>query len=248
MPTTLTSLLLFVVTLLPGFTYLVGKERHGTERRLSPFRETVSIVAASVTSELIVLVAFAVIRALGPSITPNVGALIHDPGLYLRGGDGHRGQYGIVAGWGVGLLLTAVLIAYLATVPRIRRLGERVTGPYPHDSTVSSWWILFERWSGQRNIEIACTLDDGSAVRGVFASFNTSADDSPDRDLILREPIYYRPPGDEAQEGLFDVSAVSFPARRIVALFVNYLEPYPETVSSTSAAVLASEASMEGPR
>lgn len=55
MPTTLTGLLLFVVLLLPGFAYLVGKERNGTERRMSPFRETVAIVAASVTCELVVL-------------------------------------------------------------------------------------------------------------------------------------------------------------------------------------------------
>jgi uncharacterized membrane protein len=54
-PTTLTGLLLFVVLLLPGFAYLVGKERHGTERSLSPFRETVAVVAASITSELVVL-------------------------------------------------------------------------------------------------------------------------------------------------------------------------------------------------
>lgn len=45
MPTTLTGLLLFVVFLLPGFAYLVGKERNGTERQTSPFRETVAVVA-----------------------------------------------------------------------------------------------------------------------------------------------------------------------------------------------------------
>ena len=245
MPTTLTGLLLFVVLLLPGFAYLVGKERYGTERRLSPFRETVAIVAASVTSELIVLVIFAGIRTLWPSITPDVGALVRNARLYLGGSNGHRGQYGIVAAWGVGLLALAVLLAYLATEPRIRRWGERVTGPYPHSSTVSAWWILFERWRENRDIELACMLDDGSAVRGRFGSFNTSADDSPDRDLILREPIYYRPPGDSAKEALFDVSAASFPARRIVALFVNYLEPNLQMTAVTSEAVTALEASTE---
>ena len=66
MPTTLSSLLIFVVLLLPGFAYLVGKERHGTERHTSPFRETVAIVAASVTSELTVLGLFAA-RAVLPN-------------------------------------------------------------------------------------------------------------------------------------------------------------------------------------
>jgi hypothetical protein len=224
-PTTLTGLLLFVVLMLPGFGYLVGKERHGTERRLSPFRETVAIVAASVTSELIVLLLFASVRAVWPSITPDVGALVRNSSTYLRGGPAESGHYRTVAAWGVGMLIAASLLAYLATDPKIRRLAERVTGPYPHDSTVSGWWILFERWAGTRRIELVCMLDDGSCVRGQFGSFNTSADDSPDRDLILQRPIYYRPPGSGSQEVPYPAAAVCCAASRIVALFVNYFEP-----------------------
>lgn len=224
MPTTLTSLLLFVVMLLPGFAYLVGKERHGTERRLSPFRETVAIVAASITSELVVLVVFAGVRALWPSVTPDVGALVRDGGTYLRGNGDHHGQYANVAAWGIGLLATAVVLAYLATNPKVRRRLEWLTGPYPHDSTVSAWWILFDRWAGNRKIELVAMLDDGSCVRGQFGSFNTSADDSPDRDLILQRPIFYRPAG-SSEETLYETAAVCCPASRIVALFVNYVEP-----------------------
>ncbi len=87
MPTTLSSLLIFVVLLLPGFAYLVGKERHGTERHTSPFRETVAIVAASITSELAVLGLFAAVRTVFPSWTPDVGALIrHGGGTYATSG------------------------------------------------------------------------------------------------------------------------------------------------------------------
>lgn len=224
-PTTLTGLLLFVVLLLPGFAYLVGKERHGTERRLSPFRETVAIVAASITSELVVLAAFFAIRALWPTITPNVGTLIDNTSAYLRGTPGHPGHHRIVAVWGVILLIAATLGAYLATKPKVRRLGQILTGPYPHESTVSAWWVLFERWPNGRDVEVVCMLDDGSVVRGRFASFNTSAEDSPDRDLILRRPIFYKPPVDNAQEAPYNVSAACFPARRIVTLFVAYNEP-----------------------
>ena len=49
MPTTLTGLVLFVVLLLPGFAYVTGKERHTTGQRLSHFRETAAVVAASWT-------------------------------------------------------------------------------------------------------------------------------------------------------------------------------------------------------
>ena len=125
-PTTLTGLLLFVVLLLPGFAYLVGKERHGTERSLSPFRETVAVVAASITSELIVLGLFAAIRALWPWATPSPGALIVNGGVYVGGTPGHPGHYKIVAVWGVALLAAATLGAYLATKPGIRGLAEKL--------------------------------------------------------------------------------------------------------------------------
>lgn len=233
MPTTLTGLLLFVVLLLPGFAYLVGKERHGTERSLSPFRETVAIVAASVSSELVVLALFGAIGAIRPTATPDVGALIRNGGAYVAGTPGHPGHYRSVAVWGVALLAAATLGAYLATKPGVRGLGEklRLTGPYPHDSTVSAWWILFERWPDGRDIQVACVLDDGSAIRGRFGSFNTTAEDSPDRDIILQEPLYYRPPG-SAEELLYDMSTVCFSARRIVSLFVNYSDPAPLTATS----------------
>jgi hypothetical protein len=213
----------------------VGKERHGTERRLSVFRETVAIVSASVTSELVVLGIFAAIRALWPSVTPDVGALLRQGALYFHGDHSDRGHYQIFTAWGIALLALAVAIAYAATVPWIRRAGQWITGPYPHGSTVSAWWILFERWKEARDIEIICILDDGSSVRGQFASFNISADDSPDRDLLLKDPIYYRPSGEE-DEVLYDVSAVCVAARRIVTMFVNYTAPVSVSPSSGAAA------------
>src|SRR5229473_1038663 len=99
MPTTLTGLLLFVVLLLPGFAYLVGKERNGTERQASPFRETVAIVAASVTSELGVLTLFSIVRWLWPAGTPDIGALASNSGAYLRGSAALPGHYREVAAW-----------------------------------------------------------------------------------------------------------------------------------------------------
>jgi uncharacterized protein DUF6338 len=129
-------------------------------------------------------------------------------------------------------LETAVLGAYLATKPQVRRMGERLTGPYPHESTVSAWWVLFERWPNGRNVEVICMLDDGSSVRGLFGSFNTSADDSPDRDLILQQPIFYRPLGENAKEVSLNVSAACCPARRIVSLFVAYSEQAGDLTSS----------------
>ncbi len=233
MPTTLTALLIFVVLLLPGFAYLVGKERYGTERHTSPFRETVAVVAASVTSEMIVLALFAIVHWLRPSWTPNIGALIHSGSAYAAG------HYQSLATWGLFMLALAVAAAYFATVPGVRRTFKRVpiVGTYPHDSTVSAWWIMFDKWPRGRDVQVGCILDDGSYVAGFLASFNNSADDSPDRDLVLKAPIQYRPPGAAELIPYASASAVSIPASRIVSTFVGYVEEPEEATSlPTSAA------------
>jgi hypothetical protein len=240
MPTTLTGLLLFIVLLLPGFAYVVGKERNGTRQQLTPFHETAAVVAASISFELIVLVLFAVIRTLWPSATPDVGALIRGGGGYLRGGRGHAGHYGQVAIWVTGMLALSTVLAYLATLPRARKFAAKVLGPYPHHSTVSAWWLVFETWQQEREIHIGCILDDESYVEGWLGSFNSVTDDKPERDLVLTEPILYRPPGADNAEP-YECGAVCVSASRIVAMFVNYSDQEP--VTSLEAAVEAGQVS-----
>jgi Family of unknown function (DUF6338) len=122
MPTTLTGLLLFVVLLLPGIAYVVGRERHTAGQQFSAFRETAIVVAASVSFELIVLVAFAVIRTVWPGNTPDVGALVRNGNAYLRGRNGHAGHYGQVAIWAVAMLAVSVALAYAATFAGFRNI------------------------------------------------------------------------------------------------------------------------------
>ena len=234
MPTTLTSLALLVVLLLPGFVYFTGKERHGTERHISPFRETVTIFTASITSEIVVLTIFAIIRTVRPSITPDVGTLIRGGTTYLRG------NYQQFALWGLGLLAASVLLAYVATIPRVRRAmsGLPFVGEYPHSSAVSAWWMLFEHYAAGRQVHVACILDDGSYVGGNLVSFNTSADDAPERELVLGAPIIYRQPGGR-REREYLASGVSIAAQRIVTLFVTYVE---QVTASSQAEEVAEEA------
>jgi hypothetical protein len=241
MPTTLTGLLLFVVLLLPGFVYLTGKERAGAERHVSPFRETVTIVTASITSEITVLILFAILRTIRPSLTPDVGALIRGGSAYLRD---HYAQFAV---WAISLLALSTVLAYVVTFPAIRRgLAKlHLSGPYPHSSAMSAWWVLFERYANGRPIHVGCTLDDGSHVRGRLASFNTSAEDSPDRELVLAAPIMYRPPrGQQEQE--HPSSGVSVSAHRIVALFVTYVEPATRPSQETVAVPEQPQVSMAG--
>lgn len=238
MPTTLTGLLVFVVLLLPGFAYVVGRDRHASRNQISAFRETAVVVAASVSFELVVLVVFAIIRTVWPGNTPDVGALVRNSNAYLRGEGGHGAHYGQVAIWAVVLLGTAVVLAYTATFPRIRnRIGR-----YPHESTTSAWWMLFETWVEDRDVHVGCNLDDGSYVEGRLASFSTEGDETSERAVILSPPILYRPP--ESHDALpHEASAVCLSAGKIMTMFVTYLG---EQVTSGAAEVEAAGAAVQG--
>jgi hypothetical protein len=246
MPTTLTGLLLFVVLLLPGFAYVVGKERNGTGQQATPFRETAAVIAASVTFELIVLAIFAIIRTLWPSLTPDVGSLIREGSGYLRGSRSHAGHYGQVAIWAIGMLAFSTLLAYLATLQKTRNFASKALGSYPHHSTVSAWWLIFETWQEGRDIHVGCVLDDESYIEGWLGSFSRSADDTTDRDLVLTEPIRYRSPG--ANDALpYECGAVCISASRIVSMFVNYSTEEPVTPSPVAEAAAGQASKAVGP-
>jgi hypothetical protein len=272
-PTTLSGLLLFVVLLLPGFAYIVGRERHTTGQEFSAFRETAVVVAASVSSELIVLVIFAVTRVLLPSLTPDVGALVRDSGSYLRGEGAQSGHYGQVAIWATVMLAASVVLAYGATIPevrgkirafatkgqklpRTRQLISDAMGQYPHESSVSAWWMLFDTWAGDADVRVRCFVDDGSYVEGNLGTFSREADDKPERDLVLVQPISFRPSGDTDIHAYEEASAVCISAARIVTMFVTYSLStqviYPAAsaagaVAPAQASALAAQPSPSGP-
>lgn len=211
MPTTVTGLVLLIVLLLPGLTFVIIRERRGSERRPTPFRETGAVVFCSVLTELATLVLFALARGLMPGLTPDVGRLVRE------GLDYARVHYAQLGWWAVGLLLFACVLAATAAV---------LTADKPHASAMSAWWVMFHSWFPGENPLVGCILEDGSYIEGRQASFNVSSEDSPDRDLVLVEPLKYRPPGaTEAHTVPWGAACVS--ARRIVTMFVSY-PPVPD--------------------
>lgn len=218
MPTTVTGLVLLVVLLLPGLTFVIIRERRGSERRPTPFRETGAVVFCSVLTELATLILFAVARGLMPGLTPDVGRLVRE------GADYARDHYAELGWWVVGLLLFSCALAATAAA---------LTGDRPHASAMSAWWVMFDRWFPGENPIVGCILEDGSYIEGRQASFNVSSDDSPDRDLVLVEPLKYRAPGTTEMHA-FPWGAACISARRIVAMFVSY-PPVPEGEAEAAA-------------
>jgi hypothetical protein len=208
-PNTVLGLLMFVVLLVPGFAYTLRGERHRSSQDQSAFRETASVVVASVLADAVALGLFAALHAVAPKWTPDVDALVDRTSAYA-----HQ-HYGQLVAWGMGLLLVAVALALLAAGFRPRRRE--------HDSRVSAWTLTFTERPGAR-IHIGCLLDDGSYLTGKLHTFSRSASDGPDRELTLSGPIGYRGASGKPFVTLPDVHVAVVSARRLQLLTVTYVE------------------------
>ncbi len=92
---------------------------------------------------------------------------------------------------------------------------------------------MFDSWFPGEDPIVGCVLEDGSYIEGRQASFNVSSDDSPDRDLVLVEPLKYRAPG-ATEVQTFPWGAACISARRIVTMFVSYPRPEPEAAGAAA--------------
>lgn len=229
------ALFLFVLLLLPGFTYIRVRERDTPERRRSPFQETVGFATVSIIADAAALVVVVIVGAVRPSLAPDVGRLIGDGSKYVAD------SYALLAVWLVIVVALATGGAWL--VAFLRRSAKT------HPSRGSSWWLLFGDWypteAADRRLKVGCVLDDGSYVEGMLGSWNDLADDSPDRDLILVEPLIHRLK-DEPTSKPYDASIATVSAGRIVSMFVTPLEtappvptPDPEVAAKQSSAAEA---------
>ncbi|NUT52419.1 MAG: hypothetical protein HOV94_34775 [Saccharothrix sp.] len=182
-------------------------------------RETAQLVCVSLAADLVVLALFGVVRSRWPDHTPDVGRLVREPGEYLRS------AYLSVAWWAVGLLAVAVFLAWAAGLGWARRLLALLPGVGPgvsaHESATSAWWLLFQDSPGRR-VHLGCALDDGTYVSGWLASYNTSINETGDRDLTLAAPIRHRAKGATEAVELPGTSALVVSARNVVMLFISY--------------------------
>lgn len=226
-PSDLTGLLLFVILLLPGFAYNSVRARRRPDRRLTSLQETVVIVTASLAALIVTGVLFAIIRALFPTVTPDVRAALFSTHAYLQA------HYTRAAWWAVALLAAAILGAMgVAEAQESQWLSRRrylqwLAAP-PDPSTQSGWWIAFRPGlNAGHDVHVGCTLDDGSYVSGRLRSYSQVAEDTADRDLVLRAPIKVRPRGAAEASELANVTWMTISARHIVTMAVTYVSRVP---------------------
>lgn len=242
MPTSPISLVTYVALLLPGLAYDVVREWNTPHQRRSPYREGAVVAAVSVVADAAAFIVLAVARHFWPAITPDIGRLIRGDVGYIAD------HYVLTLGWMYGLIAATTIVA--AIVARLRR-GVRA-------STMSAWWAMFEahgaaarslevdkkrrkvrkerRKKPRDPIQVGMVLTDGAFVTGRLWTYSQEADETPDRDILLREPVFYRGPGDDTFTEHFGGACVS--ASRIVTMFVTHLphEYWDDELFRTSAA------------
>lgn len=223
-PSGLTGAVLFVVLLWPGFAHYSIRARNRPGQQLTPLQEVVTIVSASLIAITSTGFLFIVIRVAWPAGTPDVRSLLFAPRTYLEA------NYVQIGWWAAGFLATAILgsmaVAVVQSETRLRRVRWlKWVVAQPDPSTMSSWWIAFSNRDPQKeHIYVGCAIEDGSFVSGRLHSFSQVAQDTPDRDLVLRAPISVRPPGGSQLEEIQNAALMTISARRILTTTVTYVE------------------------
>jgi hypothetical protein len=235
-PVDLTGLVLFIVLLWPGFAYNGVRARRRPDRQLTSLQETVTIASASLTALTVTGLLFGLIRVLLPGETPDIHRLIFSSHSYLAD------HYVLTGWWAAAFLAVAVLGSFGAAealsseqLGRVRFLKRLAVPPDP--STMSAWWLAFTyRGSEKVDIYVGCAVDDGSYVSGRLRSFSQVAEDSEDRDLVLRAPISVRPPGGARAEVIDGAALMAISARHIVTTTVTYVRRPPAPATPLAAA------------
>jgi hypothetical protein len=236
-PTNALGVLIFATLFVPGF---IHREARRTLRPVrsneTAFEQTVGIVTVSLVTNLVVGLVFASLRTISAveGHTPDVQALFKDFDAYVFNGDPNRTAY--VLAWLVGYVaacsLLAVLLAQTARVrPRSNReqvtrkqtlfhkISMAITGPITADS---AWYRVLERYvDSDERVWVGCSLSDGSYVSGVLDYFSTDADETGDRDLLIRWPRYRTSAGEPGGASDIDWTVVS--ARTLVRLDISYV-------------------------
>lgn len=232
MPTSLLGAVVFVLLLVPGFCYLVGREHeHSPETRQSKygrasgFRETVALVFASALSLLAAFLLFAFARLVVPDHSPDLGRLLTDGETYFRR------DYAYLGWW--ALVLVAIACALSYAVARLD-VASKINW-LPSDKTIlsqSSWWSIFQlEGTEDRYKRVTCHLLTGGTIEGTLYTFNPTPDEDGDRDLTLSGPLYIQEHA--ASEIRDEMGAIVISASRIDWMHVVYLTDEDHAVQTT---------------
>lgn len=226
MPSTIGGLLIAAALLLPGFVFHVRRRANTPLPRLSTLVETATFVAVSVVTNTFALGAFGVVRAITPRHTPDAGELIADGGGYVADRPGY------VLTWVAAALGLSSLVAWAAAEQwgPIGWIAKRVA---PVIVDVPAWYHVFEACPPDKHVYVGCDLADGAYIGGFLDWYSTEVEETADRDLVLAEPLTFRP-ADESEDRVLTFSRLVVSARQISRLYVSFLDAGPQVAGADS--------------
>jgi Family of unknown function (DUF6338) len=216
-PSTLASLAVFAFLLLPGYTFVRRRQHDLPSHEVSALNELALLIFVGLIIDVVVLTGFLGLRAVVPELPPDMDRLLAQPASYARQ---HFTEILVIA---VILLSLATLLAYLASTPRVRTAVAKRSGGPPQGHQ-SAWWLLFNEKHPDLSKYVFCVLDDGTLIRGTLFSFSRLSRETGEREVVLTQPLGYRPAGDYETNKLPGVAAVSVSSRRITLMMVSYLD------------------------
>jgi hypothetical protein len=224
-PINIVGLVFFIVMLWPGLTYISVRERRYPSLKRSTFREAIDVVSASLGIASVIVGIFCLSYLLIPRWTPKPDDLLFDTRPYVQS---HLPLVLIWTALAIALSqLAAVFLGHGHVQRVIRKVFKRkatAAGATIHESRLSAWWLAFNQYPVTEAVPyVGCQLEDGSFVSGMLHSYARLWEDSPDRDLILRAPIRFRPAKSSADKALADVGMVVVSARNIQLMTVSYM-------------------------
>jgi hypothetical protein len=212
LPDTLTSLVLFVAMLVPGYAHRTARSRRTPLSPSSQLSETLALLTASLASLTVATAAHEAMRWWHPEWFVNTRELVLNTEAYVATNLG-----------GVVLTFLGVLTVATALAGWVGSTGFTVPGlSSPQVADISAWWRVFEIdvpakcWA-----EVGCTLrDDRGFVSGRLAWFSSDTDEHGDRSLALAPPLMWTK--EDKQLLLPESGRVVVSAADIVVMEVRY--------------------------
>jgi hypothetical protein len=225
-PDTFLGLAALIFLFVPGVVYAVQADLRRPAIEQSPLRELTTIAGVGTICDVAVLTLFGIFHAICPDLTPDIGKLERSGAPYARS------HLVTLSWWVIGLFVVSCLLAWLLgrTWPDIanRYIARRI-------DPESAWHLLFAKTDPDALVYVGCDLIDGTFIGGYLFSYNPDPDETEDRELVLSDPITYRPIGSETATELSQVGAMSIRAGRIRNVAVSFLDPSAHPEAATRA-------------
>lgn len=225
MPTEPMAALLYICLLLPGVAFVWSYEGHRSLVKRSAFRETASVVIASVASIVAVFLVHYFLGFFWEPASKTLRDFFLDPGKLFR--DDSQLFFGVVL---VDLLAAILVGLFLGsrTADAIRRNLQsrwrrlRKQDADGIDREQSGWLAVFGAGQPNDRIHVGIQLKSGAWLQGVLFSYTKTGDEVPERALTLSGKIQYRAADSETAYPLEGFSSVVVQASEIDLLMVGY--------------------------